>query len=122
MSVLSLALISIAMSVAAQFSLKHAMSSAPVRAVLSESIGMKSIWVLVSTPSLLLGFALYGMGAVVWLAVLARWDVSKAYPLVGLGFVMTAVVGWWIGENMSPMRAGGVALICIGVWLVGRSH
>jgi drug/metabolite transporter (DMT)-like permease len=67
------------------------------------------------------GFILYGLGAVVWLSVLAKWDVSKAYPLVGLGFVLTAIVGVLIGEAVTLGRLLGVILISFGVILVGRS-
>ena len=74
-----------------------------------------------SNGFIIAGFMLYGLGAVAWLAVLARWDVSKAYPLVGLGFVFTAAIGWTIGEHVGLGRALGIALICLGVILVGRS-
>ena len=72
-------------------------------------------------PAVLTGFALYGLGALVWLLVLAEWDVSKAYPLVGLGFAATLLIGWSIGEHVTIVRAIGVVLICAGVALVGRS-
>jgi multidrug transporter EmrE-like cation transporter len=53
--------------------------------------------------------------------VLAKWDVSKAYPLVGLGFVFTVLIGFVAGENVSLPRIFGVVFICVGVWLVARS-
>ena len=46
----------------------------------------------VTNKFLITGFMLYGLGAIVWLGVLAKWDVSKAYPLVGLGFLLSALV------------------------------
>ena len=58
---------------------------------------------------------------VVWLGVLSKWDVSKAYPLVGLGFVLTVAIGFLVGEDVTLTRAMGVALICAGVFVVGRS-
>lgn len=72
-------------------------------------------------PKVLLGFALYGLGAVVWLSVLSRWEVSKAYPLVGLGFALSAWVGHWTGEQISYERLAGILLICAGVALVSRT-
>jgi multidrug transporter EmrE-like cation transporter len=114
------ALVSIVMSVAAQFALKHGMESGG-RAAMSDGLNLKAVWLLCTNPGVLGGLALYALGAVVWLAVLARWDVSKAYPLVGLGFVATVLVGWWLGESVGPQRWLGVAAICTGVWLVARS-
>ena len=28
---------------------------------------------------------------------LSKWDVSKAYPLVGVGFLFTVAIGWYLG-------------------------
>lgn len=122
MKTLIIALLSVSLSVAAQFSLKAGMSSAEVRAVMAQSLGPATTAVAVLANRFVLGgFALYGLGAMVWLNVLSSWEVSKAYPLVGLGFCLTVLVGWLLGENVTPARATGVLLICLGVVLVGRS-
>ena len=75
---------------------------------------------LLTDKSVLGGFLLYGLGAVVWLGVLSRWDVSKAYPLVGLGFAFTVAIGLMTGEHVTLSRMAGVALIRARVFL-GRS-
>lgn len=116
-----IALLSIAMSVAAQFSLKGGMSSSKLRDALSQQCTMHTIAIMLTNRFVIGGFILYGLGALVWLAVLARWDVSKAYPLVGLGFGLTTVVGLMVGEQVDVSRALGVILICAGVILVGLS-
>jgi multidrug transporter EmrE-like cation transporter len=121
MQPLILAVISICFSVAAQFLLKAGMAS---HAVKTASTNSPSIWKLLAIftqPHVIGGFVLYGLGAVVWLAVLSRWDVSKAYPFVGIGFALTALIGLFIGEQVGPLRASGVILICAGVWLVAKS-
>jgi drug/metabolite transporter (DMT)-like permease len=53
--------------------------------------------------------------------VLFKLDVSKAYPLVGLGFVFTAVIGALLGEQVTSTRVLGIVFICLGVFIVGRS-
>ena len=116
-----IALVSICLSVVAQFCLKAGMSSATVKTALADPLAPKTVLALATNPYLLAGFALYGLGAVVWLSVLARWDVSKAYPLVGLGFALTLLIGWLAGEQVPLQRIGGVLLICAGVWIVGRT-
>lgn len=121
MKTLMIAILSIVFSVAAQFSLKAGMSSAAVKAVLIEPLSLNAMLAVFTNKFVFGGFALYGLGAIVWLGVLTTWDVSKAYPLVGLGFVFTVVIGWVIGEQVTLARAFGVALICAGVVLVGRS-
>jgi drug/metabolite transporter (DMT)-like permease len=118
---LFIALTSIAMSVAAQFSLKAGMSGAVVKTVLGQPLGVRWLVTILTDKFVLLGFLLYGLGAIVWLGVLSKWDVSKAYPLVGLGFAFTAAIGFLVGEEITTNRLLGVTLICAGVFLVGRS-
>lgn len=121
MSTWIVALSSILMSVAAQFSLKLGMADPAVRAALERAPPVGVATSVFSNLFVLLGFALYGLGAVLWLKVLAEWDVSRAYPLVGIGFALAVALGWLAGEQISAQRAFGVALVCAGVLLVGRS-
>ena len=111
MQTILLAFASILLSVAAQFALKSG----------ARACAGCAAWVMAMQPMVLLGLALYGLSAVVWLSVLARWDVSKAYPMVGFGFAISVAVGAMLGEAVPLMRWAGVALICVGVLLVGRS-
>ncbi|WP_367066180.1 hypothetical protein [Oryzisolibacter sp. LB2S] len=121
MNTLITALLSIMLSVAAQFSLKAGMSDQGVRAAMAQPSSLASLFTVLTNGYVLGGFVLYGLGAVIWLGVLSKWDVSKAYPMVGLGFVFTVLVGLMLGEQVSAVRAAGVALICAGVFVVARS-
>ena len=116
-----IAAISILFSVAAQFSLKAGMSSEGVKQSLALPLSLRTIFPVMTNVNILGGFLLYGLGAIVWLGVLSKWDVSKAYPLVGLGFVLTVAIGYLVGEQVSTSRIAGIILICIGIFLVGRS-
>jgi len=121
MHIIFIALTSIVMSVAAQFLLKIGMSSQAVKHALSQSFTFRLPIIILSNKYIFSGFALYGLGAVIWLKVLSAWDVSKAYPLVGIGFGLTAIVGMALGESISALRILGILLICEGVWLVANS-
>lgn len=121
MHTLFIALFSIALSVAAQFALKAGMASAEVAAILARPFTIRSASEVLLHKYVFSGFVLYALGAAVWLAVLAKWDVSKAYPLVGLGFVMTLGVGALLGEQVTTTRVLGVVLISLGVWFVART-
>lgn len=71
---------------------------------------------------LLGGLALYSISIVVWLIVLSRAEVSAAYPLASLGFIITAVIAYFLlGEQVTFMRLSGILLICLGVILVASS-
>lgn len=121
MKILSLAVVSIVLSVAAQFSLKAGMSSDAIKDAMNQAASLKVFSAILGNVYVMSGFVLYGLGAIVWLGVLSKWDVSKAYPMVGLGFVFTAALGFWIGEQVSLTRMIGVVLVCVGVILIGRS-
>ena len=53
--------------------------------------------------------------------MLAKVDVSLAYPFVGLGFVVTMLLAWAIqGEVPTVGRIVGTLLICGGVVVLAR--
>jgi multidrug transporter EmrE-like cation transporter len=115
--------VSITLSVLAQFSMKFGSGRAAAIAMESASTSFLRLLALsMLQPAVIAGFVLYGAGAVLWLYVLARWDVSKAYPLVGFGFVLTLIVGAaCFGERVTWERIAGCLLICAGLVLVVRS-
>jgi len=121
MKTLFLALLSITISVAAQFLLKAGINNTDTRSDHLDFREPQSIIDLMLNKYIVGGLILYGLGAILWLAVLAKWDVSKAYPLVGLGFALTLFVGFFLGENITLVRALGVLFICTGVALVSYS-
>jgi multidrug transporter EmrE-like cation transporter len=110
---LGLALFCVLLSSAAQIAMKRGMG-APV----SADVGSTYLQALTS-PMVWLGLMLYGASAVLWLWVLSRLDVSVAYPLVSLGFVVTLALGvLWLGEPFSWVRVAGCTLIVVGVSLL----
>ncbi len=68
------------------------------------------------------GLGCYVISVVVWILGLSRVDVSVAYPLLSMGYVINAVAAWWLfGEVLSAQRLLGIGVILIGVVLVARS-
>jgi multidrug transporter EmrE-like cation transporter len=93
-----------------------------IQAELAGQNGISGLIAIVFSWRILLGLFVYFSSAVVWLLVLSKIDVSLAYPFVGLGFILTAILGWLIrGEELSLTRILGTALIISGVFLVARS-
>ena len=67
------------------------------------------------------GLTAYGLSLVCWLAVLVRYPLSYAYPLLGLAYVLVYVgATQWprLAEPASLLRTGGTLLILAGVALV----
>jgi multidrug transporter EmrE-like cation transporter len=72
--------------------------------------------------SILAGLASYVISVAVWLLVLARVEVSYAYPFLSVGYVVVTVMGYFIfQENLSWMRVIGIGIIIVGVLLLSRS-
>jgi drug/metabolite transporter (DMT)-like permease len=77
---------------------------------------------LFRTPWVILGFACYGVSAVLWLDVLSKLDFSLAFPLVSLTYVFSLVIGRFIfQETVGLERIVGVFLILSGLFFVVRS-
>ena len=71
---------------------------------------------------MLLGLAVFGLSAIVWLFVLSKIAVSHAYPFVALGIVVTVAAGRiMLGEPFSALSLVGVALIVSGVLTLAAS-
>jgi multidrug transporter EmrE-like cation transporter len=66
--------------------------------------------------------ACYCLSIGIWLIVLSRLEVSAAYPLLSIGYIITAVVGYFfLHENVDSSRIAGIALICVGIVFISRS-
>jgi multidrug transporter EmrE-like cation transporter len=118
---LGLILVSVSLSALAQISFKLGVSGAANQAVPVGGAAAGLIGSLL-TPGVMVGLALYGFGTLLWLTALARIDVSQAYPFVGLGFVLTAILGYVIfGDPLTPQRIAGILVVMGGIWLVAQS-
>ncbi len=81
------------------------------------------ITMITRSPLVLLGLVLYGVGALAWIAVLSRMDLSLAYPFLALNFVLVTLSSrFLLGETVPMMRWMGILVICAGIILVARSN
>ena len=81
-------------------------------------VGMK----LAFEPHIMGGLACYVASVAVWILGLSRVEVSIAYPMLSVGYVLNAVAAWYLfGEAVSLTRLTGIGIIIIGVYVVARS-
>lgn len=79
-------------------------------------------WKLGTEPHIVGGMCCYVLSLVVWIMGLSRVPVSVAYPMLSIGYVINALLAWWLfGESLNAQKIGGIGFIIIGVWLVARS-
>jgi len=75
-----------------------------------------------TNPWLWLGMICYVISFLVWIFVLSKTDVSIAYPLAALGYVITAFMAYFLlGEHITFLRIAGTIVILLGVFMVARS-
>jgi multidrug transporter EmrE-like cation transporter len=120
-TMLLLILASVGLGAVAQVLMKLGMTSAPMQQALGGGAPGAIAWAVLTSPGVMGGLFLYGIGTVLWLGVLSRVELSQAYPFVGLSFVLAAVLGYFVfADAVSATRVAGIALIVAGVVLVGR--
>ena len=79
-------------------------------------------WQFATEPHIFAGLICYVVSVVVWILALSRVEVSIAYPMLSIGYVVNALAAWYLfGENVTPMRLLGIGIIILGVFVVARS-
>lgn len=72
------------------------------------------------TPAIFLGFSCFGVSSILWLVVISRWQLSYAYPLVALGYVLAILYGTCLlHENLTLPKILGSCLILVGISVLG---
>lgn len=68
------------------------------------------------------GLSCYVLSVVVWIIGLSRVDVTIAYPMLSLGYILNALGAWYfLGETLSMQRLLAIGVILVGVALLARS-
>ena len=118
---LPLIVFGVLLNAAAQLALKQGMRNIGYFDFRLETCG-RVLLAVAASPYILAGLACYIFSVAVWLLVLSRVDVSYAYPLLSIGYIVTAFAGWlFFDESVGVTRWAGIIVICVGVWLITRS-
>jgi drug/metabolite transporter (DMT)-like permease len=113
---LSLLLISVSAGVFGQLFLK-------IGALKLGKVGIDNIWghvlSIVTTPELMVGLTCYGLGAISYILLLTRVNLSIAAPAISLSYVFSVLLGhFWFRESVAIGQIIGLSAICFGVILV----
>lgn len=69
---------------------------------------------------LVIGFLLYGSGAVVMLLAYQKGSLSVLHPVLSFGYILSIFLGrFFFNESIGIMKLSGVIFIIIGVILIG---
>jgi multidrug transporter EmrE-like cation transporter len=117
----ALILTGVLLNAAAQLALKASVRGiGPIE--LSAAASVPAAARLAGEPALWIGLFCYGVSVIVWILALSRVDVSIAYPMLSIGYVVNAIAAWALfGESLTPMRLLGIGVIILGVYILARS-
>ena len=97
--------------VAAQYFLKTSAASLQ-SGHLSAALTSTGLWA---------GLVLYGINTGLLILALRDGELSLLYPVISLTYVWVTIMSVTVlGESMTLPKVGGIALICLGVALLGR--
>ena len=68
------------------------------------------------------GLSCYVISVLVWIIGLSRVDVTIAYPMLSIGYIVNAIGAWYfLGEILSTQRMLAIGVIIVGVVLLART-
>ncbi len=110
------------LGVCGQLLLKHGMSADPDKVDRVDEI-LPRIMAAFLNPVVLGGFFLYFLSAALWLIVLTRNELSYAYPLLSMGYVLVVVLSRVLfHEAVTATRLIGTLVVVAGVILISRTQ
>ncbi|RWD39612.1 MAG: 4-amino-4-deoxy-L-arabinose transferase [Mesorhizobium sp.] len=116
----SLIISSVSMNALAQIALRAAMLT--LGTLPSSGHPIKMAFALTGNVYFWSGLCCYAISILLWLIVLSIYDVSVAYPMLSIGYIIAVVLSFFLlGEAIPLSRLAGIALICTGVVLIART-
>jgi len=84
---------------------------------------LHAFFTVFTSGSIWLGIASLLTFFIAYMLVLTWADYSFVQPASSLAYGVVALLGWLLlGEAVSPLRWAGIAVICLGVFIVGRTN
>ncbi|KAF0135058.1 MAG: hypothetical protein FD145_196 [Candidatus Saganbacteria bacterium] len=111
--------VSVSLAVVGQLLMKQGMNqfgTFPISQIITKIIPM------FLNPWVFSGLVAFAFSSIFWLAVLSRLQLSLAYPMVSIAYVVVTFASIiFFKEQVALIRWVGVLVICFGVVLISRS-
>jgi len=117
---LLLILVSVFMSATGQVMLKAGANKLGAVFLARQDI-LQDIWRIFKTPQILIGIGLFATGFLTWMKVLTREDLSFAYPMASLSYVIILIYSYFLfRESITASKLIGIILIITGIIFIHR--
>jgi len=85
----------------------------------TSSNALGHIFAIATSPELVTGLLCYGVGAVLYILVLTRVNLSVAAPAASMIYILSVLIGYFaFHETLSINRLVGISCIVCGVLLI----
>ena len=82
----------------------------------------KSVFRIAFEPYIIAGLFCYVLSVGIWIVALSKVEVSIAYPMLSIGYVVNAIAAWYLfGEVITVQKMVGIFTIITGVYIVAKA-
>jgi len=82
---------------------------------------MEAVMATLKNFPLLFGYSLYAINTVLMVLALKKGELSLIYPIIALTYVWVTILSYvMFHESLNPFKLGGLALIVLGVSVLGK--
>ena len=72
-------------------------------------------------PNVIMGLAFYGISTVFWLVALSKIELSVAYPMLSIGYILLMILSYFLlNEAITIQKVIGTLLVVVGITLISR--
>lgn len=116
-----LVMIGVLLNAVAQLALKASVTDTGIIQFDIQSL-VSSAGSLLTNVWLWVGLICYAVSVVIWILALSRVDVSIAYPMLSIGYIVNAIAASHLfNEPLGLGKVVGIGIIIVGVYVLARS-
>ena len=106
----------IILTVLGEFILKYSINTVSI------PISLESVFLLIQTPMVVLGFFCLIIGGVLWLVAMTKFELSFVYPFLSINYIVVMLGSdWLLKETVGFNRYMAIVFIIVGLVLISRS-
>lgn len=88
---------------------------------LSFNTFFQNVFAIIKVPQLLIGVIFFGLSFLLWIKVLTKSELSYAYPMVSLSYVIVGIASAvFFNEPITANKILGIGAIVLGVFILNK--
>lgn len=81
----------------------------------------QNVLTVIKVPHILIGVIFFGLSFLLWIKILTKSELSYAYPMVSLSYVMVGIASAvFFNEPITTNKILGIGAIVLGVFILNR--